>query len=326
MRIESGGAIITTILMSAKKLFEESKAEIREKVDQLKKENITPGLTAIITEDDPTAKLYVSLKMKDCQEVGINSECIEIYKQRPEQREDILIRTIRKLNIRDDINGILVQKPLPAYVNENRVFNFLDPRKDVDGLTPYNKGILMSDYDIDKDLLPCTAVGVVKLLDHYKIDVEGMFAVIVGRSDLVGRPLRILLEKKNATAICVHTKTKHKEELLKKADLVVTAAGRPPELYDTNSFRLTSDMIRNGAVVVNVGVRKSQTDGKLYFDIPNESDADYQAILEKAYGLSPPLGSTGIMTRRHLILNTLKATEKFKKTGVYDERRGYQKY
>jgi len=272
--------------MSAKKLFEESKAEIREKVDQLKKENITPGLTAIITEDDPTAKLYVSLKMKDCQEVGIHSECIEIYKQQPEQREDMLIRTIRKLNIRDDINGILVQK----------------------------------------DLLPCTAVGVVKLLDHYKIDVEGMFAVIVGRSDLVGRPLRILLEKKNATAICVHTKTKHKEELLKKADLVVTAAGRPPELYETNSFRLTSDLIRNSAVVVNVGVRKSQTDGKLYFDIPNESDAGYQAILEKAYGLSPPLGSTGIMTRRHLIFNTLKATEKFKKTGVYDERRGYQKY
>ena len=312
--------------MSAKKLFEESKAEMKKRVDQLKKENITPGLAAIITEDDPTAKLYVSLKMKDCQEVGIHSECIEIYEQPPEKREEILIRTIRKLNIRDDINGVIVQKPLPTYVNENRVFNFLDPRKDVDGLTPYNKGILMSDYDIDKDLLPCTAVGVVKLLDHYKIDVEGMYAIIVGRSDLVGRPLRILLERKNATVICVHTKTKHKGELLKKADLIVTAAGRPPELYDTNSFRLTSDSIRNGAVVVNVGVRKSQKDGKLYFDIPKETDADFQAILEKAYGLSPPLGSTGIMTRRHLILNTLNATEKFKKTGVYDERRGYQKY
>lgn len=312
--------------MSAKKLFEESKTEIKQRVNQLKKGNITPGLAAIITENDPTAKLYVSLKMRDCLEVGIHSECIEIYNQPPEQREDILIRTIRKLNIRDDINGILVQKPLPAYVNENRVFNFLDPRKDVDGLTPYNKGILMSDYDIDKDLLPCTAVGVVKLLDHYEIDVEGMFAVIVGRSDLVGRPLRILLEKKNATVICAHTKTKNKEKLLKKADLVVTAAGRPPELYDTNSFRLTSDLIRNGAVVVNVGVRKSQTDGKLYFDIPNESDADYQAIQEKAYALSPPLGSTGIMTRRHLIFNTLNATEKFKKTGIYDERRGYREY
>ena len=165
-----------------------------------------------------------------------------------------------------------------------------------------------------------------KLLDHYKIDVKGMFAVIVGRSDLVGRPLRILLEKKNATAICAHTKTKNKEELLKKADLVVTAAGRPPELYDTNSFRLKSDLIRNGSVVINVGVRKSQTDGKLYFDIPNESDADFKEIMEKAYGLSPPLGSTGIMTRRHLIFNTLNATEKFKKTGVYDERRGYQRY
>lgn len=312
--------------MSAKKLFEESKAEIRQRVNRLKKENISPGLAAIITEDDPTAKLYVSLKMKDCQEVGIHSECIEIYKQPADQREDILIRTIRKLNIRDDINGILVQKPLPGYVNENRIFNFLDPRKDVDGLTPYNKGILMSDYDIDKDLLPCTAVGVVKLLDHYKIDVKGMFTVIVGRSDLVGRPLRILLEKKNATAICAHTKTKNKEELLKKADLVVTAAGRPPELYDTNSFRLKSDLIRNGSVVINVGVRKSQTDGKLYFDIPNESDADFKEIMEKAYGLSPPLGSTGIMTRRHLIFNTLNATEKFKKTGVYDERRGYQRY
>ncbi|WP_455281556.1 bifunctional 5,10-methylenetetrahydrofolate dehydrogenase/5,10-methenyltetrahydrofolate cyclohydrolase [[Eubacterium] cellulosolvens] len=312
--------------MSAKKLFEESKTEIKQRVNQLKKGNITPGLAAIITENDPTAKLYVSLKMRDCLEVGIHSECIEIYNQPPEQREDILIRTIRKLNIRDDINGILVQKPLPAYVNENRVFNFLDPRKDVDGLTPYNKGILMSDYDIDKDLLPCTAVGVVKLLDHYEIDVEGMFAVIVGRSDLVGRPLRILLEKKNATVICAHTKTKNKEKLLKKTDLVVTAAGRPPELYDTNSFRLTSDLIRNGAVVVNVGVRKSQTDGKLYFDIPNESDADYQAIQEKAYALSPPLGSTGIMTRRHLIFNTLNATEKFKKTGIYDERRGYREY
>ena len=312
--------------MSAKKLFEESKEEMRQRVNQLKKENITPGLAAIITEDDPTAKLYVSLKMKDCKEVGIHSECIEIYKQPADQREDVLIRTIRKLNIRDDINGILVQKPLPSYVNENRIFNFLDPRKDVDGLTPYNKGILMSDYDIDNDLLPCTAVGVIKLLDHYKIDVEGMCAVIVGRSDLVGRPLRILLEKKNATVICAHTKTKNKEELLKKADLIVTAAGRPPELYDTNSFRLTSDLIRNDSVVVNVGVRKSQTDGKLYFDIPNESDADYIAIMEKAYGLSPPLGSTGIMTRRHLIFNTLNATEKFKKTGVYDERRGYQRY
>ena len=191
--------------MSAKKLFEESKEEMRQRVNRLKKENITPGLAAIITEDDPTAKLYVSLKMKDCKEVGIHSECIEIYKQPADQREDVLIRTIRKLNIRDDVNGILVQKPLPSYVNENRIFNFLDPRKDVDGLTPYNKGILMSDYDIDNDLLPCTAVGVIKLLDHYKIDVEGMCAVIVGRSDLVGRPLRILLEKKNATVICAHT-------------------------------------------------------------------------------------------------------------------------
>ncbi len=304
--------------MSAKGIFLETKEGIRNEVEKLAERNITPGLAAVVAEDDETAKMYVSLKSSDCKEVGIYSEPIEIFGCPKEEREDLLIRTIKKLNERDDITGILVQKPLPSFIREHRVFGYIDPSKDVDGLTPYNKGRLMSDFDIERDLLPCTAVGVCRLLDRYNVSVEGMNVAIVGRSDLVGRPLRVMLERRNATPSCIHRATRDKTSLLRQADMIISAAGRPPEMYDLDPFRLKSEMIKERSVVVGIGVRKNPQDGKLYFDLPDQQrDSDeYRKIAEKASYLTPNLNGIGLMTRGRLLMNTINATKALAARGL----------
>ena len=297
---------MTAVIMSAKPLFQAAKEQIAAEVRALAEEGYTPGLAAILTSNVPidleTSQFYVSKKQKDCNEVGIYFEVHELQKVAEGSREKELLRLMARLNRRDDISGILIQKPLGICINEDRVFAEIEWSKDVDGLTPYNKGKLMSGYNLETDLLPCTAVGIIELLSHYNVDPKGKDVMIVGRSDLVGRPLRILLEQQDATVTCLHRRSRAKAERIRNADIVVCAAGRPPELYEVDSFRLTVDMIKEGAIVVNVGMRRDPASGNLRFDV------DFDNVLEKASHITPNLGGVGLMTRTRLLQNLMTAS------------------
>jgi methylenetetrahydrofolate dehydrogenase (NADP+)/methenyltetrahydrofolate cyclohydrolase len=296
------------VIMQAESIFQQTKEKVANEVRELRKMGITPGLAAILPKDDATAKMYVSMKQRDCSEVGIYSEVWEIYKYGPEERERQLCAKIEELNIRDDITGILVHMPLPDFVDKHRPFELLIPEKDVDGLTPKNKGKLMSRYDFQKDVLPCTAAGVIELLDHYGVGIEGKNVVIIGRSDLVGKPLWKLLEDRNATPVCCHRATRNSLDRIREADIVVSAAGRPPELYQGDTFRLTASMIKEGAVVVGVGARKDPVSGKLHFDV------DFDGVRSKASHITPNLKGVGLMTRGRLLWNTILTTHGLEKS------------
>ncbi|MCS7143385.1 MAG: bifunctional 5,10-methylenetetrahydrofolate dehydrogenase/5,10-methenyltetrahydrofolate cyclohydrolase [Aigarchaeota archaeon] len=291
------------MIIDAKPLFIKIREEVKAEVSKLKERGITPGLAAILSEDDPTSKLYVSKKVKDCAKCGIYSEVWEIYRYPPEERENELINLISYLNLRHDVTGILVQLPLPSYIDVYRVFDHVSVAKDVDGLTPTNKGKQYSRYDPSKDLLPCTAIGIVELLDHYRINVDGMFVTIIGRSDLVGKPLLKLLLDRNATPVCLHTHTRNALSLIAEADMVVSAVGRPPELYGGEGFKLRGEMIKEGAVVVNVGLKRTDT-GLVYYDV------DFDSVVERASFVTKN-ETVGYMTRARLLKNTVIATREF---------------
>ncbi|GBC71618.1 Bifunctional protein FolD protein [Candidatus Calditenuaceae archaeon HR02] len=299
------------VIIDAKPLFQRIREEVRSEVSKLKDAGITVGLAAILAEDDPTSKLYVSKKVKDCAKTGIYSEVWEIYRHPPASRERELIKLIRELNLRHDITGILVQLPLPHYMDLYRVLACVSPEKDVDGLTPFNKGIWMSSYDPRKNLLPCTAIGILDLLDHYRIDVSGMLVVIVGRSELVGKPLHKLLLDRDATPVCVHRKSRRAAELIAEADMVICAVGRPPELCHVDPFKLTGDMIREGAIVINVGIRRDD-EGNVYYDVDFESVCDKASYVTKNE-------TVGYMTRAWLLKNTVIAAR------IFGEKLGREK-
>ena len=293
--------------MRAEHIFQEIKDRVAEEVRELREMGITPGLAAVLPKDDATAKMYVSMKRQDCKEVGIYSEVWELYKYAPEEREKELCAAIEELNLRDDITGVLIQLPLPDFIDKHKPFELLDPAKDVDGLTPRNKGRLMSRYDFEKDVLPCTAAGVIELLDRYGVKLSSKDVVIIGRSDLVGKPLWRLLEDRNATPVCCHRATRNSLGRIKEADIVVSAAGRPPELYKEDAFRLTSDMVKEGVVVVGVGARKDPVSGRLYFDV------DFKDVASKASCITPNLNGVGLMTRGRLLRNTILTTRGLEK-------------
>ncbi len=291
-------------LMDAKSLFEKIKEEVKADVDSLKKKGINPGLAAVVVSEEAISHTYVFFKQKDCKEVGINSQMIDLSKVDQRNRENEALRAIKDLNDSDAMHGIIVQMPFPNFVNEEKIFNALSPDKDVDSLTPYRLGkILRGEYTYN-DLLPCTPRGVVELLKYYKVDVAGKDVAIIGRSVLVSNTLRKMLEDMDATATCYHTKSKNLVEKIRQSDIIVSAAGRPPEMYKGNSFRLTGNMIKNGAVVVGVGVRKDAKTGKLYFDV------DVESMKGIASFVTPNIGGIGLMTRAMLLKNTILACKK----------------
>jgi len=291
------------VIMEGKPLLLKTREEVRKRVERLKEMGVTPGLAAILTEDDPTSKLYVSKKVKDCAKCGIYSEVWEVYRERPEMRERELMRLISSLNSRHDISGILVQLPLPGYIDVHRVLEAIDPSKDVDGLTPTNRGRWMGRYDPERDLLPCTAIGIIELLDHYRVDVSGPLVAIVGRSDLVGKPLFKLLLDRDATPVLTHTRTRGSRKVIQMADVVICAVGRPPEIYGEAGFKLTGDMIKEGAVVINVGIKRTP-DGSVFYDV------DFESVLERASYVTRN-DAVGYMTRARLLKNTVIAAEGF---------------
>lgn len=266
------------------------RAEISEEVKKMKAEKgLVPGLAVIIVGQDPASQVYVRNKAKDCEETGINS----IVHALPENTtEEELLALVHKLNNDDSVHGIIVQLPLPKHLNSDLIINNIDVTKDVDAFHPYNVGkIMIGDYE----LLPCTPAGVMALLERSNIDVAGKNCVVVGRSNIVGKPQAMMLLHKNGTVTVCHSKTKNLKEICLSADILVVAIGR--------AKFVTADMVKEGAVVIDVGMCRDEN-GKLCGDV------DYDAVEKKASYITPVPGGVGPMTRVMLLQNTLTAAKK----------------
>ena len=263
------------------------RADVREQTELLKNEGITPGLAVIIVGDDPASRVYVNNKKKACMDVGFYSE---EYAMPAETTMEQLCEIIDTLNSRDDIDGILCQLPLPKHLDEKAVIDRIDPSKDVDAFSPANVGkIMIGDYDF----LPCTPAGVMELLKAYDIDANGKNCVVIGRSNIVGKPMAMLLLHANGTVTVCHSKTQNISEITSKADILVAAVGRA-------NF-VTADMVKEGAVVIDVGMNR--VDGKLCGDV------DFAGVEQKASFITPVPGGVGPMTIGMLMKNTLKAAK-----------------
>jgi len=275
------------------------KAELKEKVEQLKEAGVLPGLAAVIVGENPASKIYVRSKAKACDKIGIYSEVIN----RPADiSEEELANIITDLNNRDEIDGILVQLPLPDHIDEMKMTLLIDPKKDVDGFHPYNVGMML----IGKPtFLPCTPYGIIELLRRYDVDPSGKNVVILGRSNIVGKPIGALLMQKgemaNATVTFCHSRTKNLKQVCAEADIIIAAIGRA-------NF-VTKDMVKKGAVIIDVGINRidDQSAKKGYRVV---GDVDFDACLEKASLITPVPGGVGPMTITMLLSNTIKSSER----------------
>jgi methylenetetrahydrofolate dehydrogenase (NADP+)/methenyltetrahydrofolate cyclohydrolase len=274
-------------IIDGKVVSEDVKARVKKAVDELKASRVQPCLATVLVGEDPASATYVGSKQKDAKEVGILTRD---HRLAATFKQSELVELVQLLNNDPAVHGILVQLPLPSHIDEIEIINVLSPLKDVDGLTPYNAGMLQNGMAL---LKPCTPSGVIELLDYYKIDVSGMDAVIVNRSNLVGKPLAFLLLERNATVTVCHSKTKDLDKKLRNADLVVTAVG------NRQRFTLTADMIKEGAVIIDVGT--ARVGGKL------TGDADFDSVKQKASWITPVPGGVGLMTRAMLLKNTVSA-------------------
>ena len=268
---------------------------VADEVARLADAGVEPGLATVLMSDDPASETYVSMKQRDCEEVGIESFHVEIDADAPAEE---LYETIDDLNDRDDVHGILVQLPLPDHVDQRTVLRRIDPEKDVDGFHPENVGRLVAG---DARFKPCTPHGVQKLLDAYDVETEGADAVVVGRSDIVGKPMANLLIQKsptgNATTTVCHSRTEDLEAKLAGADLVVAAAGIP-EFVD-------GSMLKEGATVIDVGINRVDADTEKGYELVG--DVEYESASEVAGAITPVPGGVGPMTRAMLLYNTVKA-------------------
>lgn len=262
------------------------KAGLKEKVETLKGKGINTGLAVIIVGDDPASKVYVNLKKNDCEEIGIKSFSYALPEATTEQE---LLELVETLNNDDNVNGILVQSPVPGHIDENKVIEAINPLKDADCFHPVNVGKLMIGMP---NFLPCTPAGVVELLEANNIDLAGKNCVVVGRSNIVGKPQAILLLAKNATVTVCHSKTKNIAEICSQADILVVAIGK--------AEFIKPEFVKPGAVVVDVGVSRG-ADGKLVGDV------QFQAVSEIASAITKVTGGVGPMTRAMLMKNTVKA-------------------
>ncbi len=266
------------------------RGEIAAEVEQMKKNNgFVPGLAVIIVGQDPASQVYVRNKKKDCDETGINS-IVHALPENTTQEE--LLALVHKLNNDDNVHGIIVQLPLPKHLDSELIINNIDAKKDVDAFHPYNVGkIMIGDYEF----LPCTPAGVMALLERSNIDVAGKNCVVVGRSNIVGKPQAMMLLHKNGTVTICHSKTKDLADVCRSADILVVAIGR--------AKMITGDMIKEGAVVIDVGMNRDEN-GKLCGDV------DYESAEKKASYITPVPGGVGPMTRVMLLQNTLSAAKK----------------
>ncbi len=262
---------------------EQLKNETAEFISQT---GVTPGLAVVIVGEDPASQVYVRNKHRACTEVGFYSE-VHALPESTTQEE--LLALIARLNANPAIHGILVQLPLPKHIDENAVILAIDPAKDVDAFHPYNVGrILTGNYDF----VPCTPAGVMEILKYYHIEIAGRECVVVGRSNIVGKPQALLLLEKNGTVTVCHSHTRNLAEVTRRADILVVAVGRP--------HFIGPDMVKEGAVVIDVGINRLP-DGKL------AGDVDYDAVAPKTYAITPVPGGVGPMTISMLLRNTMSA-------------------
>lgn len=273
-------------LLMGKEVSARIKAELKTETKNLKAQGITPGLAVIIVGDDPASRVYVNNKKKACAECGIYSE---EYALSAETSQEELLKLIDELNGRNDISGILVQLPVPKHIDEKTIINAIDPKKDVDAFHPINVGkIMVGDFDF----VPCTPAGVMELIKESGIDVNGKECVVVGRSNIVGKPQAMLLLHQNGTVTICHSRTKNLKEHTKKADILVAAVGIP-------NF-ITGDMIKEGAVVIDVGINRLENK-KLCGDV------EFETAEKIASAITPVPGGVGPMTIAMLMKNTVKA-------------------
>ena len=275
-----------TQILDGKLVSASVKDRIRDEVAQLRQQGREVTLAVIIVGDDPASRVYVNNKKKACEYVGFRS--LE-YALPASTTQEELIALIGELNAREDVNGILCQLPLPKHIDDKAVIAAIDVRKDVDAFSAYNVGkILIGDYDF----LPCTPAGVMEILRYYDIDVTGERCVVIGRSNIVGKPMAALLMHANGTVTVAHSRTKDLAEVTRQADILVAAIGR--------AKFVTADMVKEGAVVIDVGMNRD-TDGKLCGDV------DLDSVKEKCSAITPVPGGVGPMTIAMLMQNTLKA-------------------
>lgn len=274
-------------IIDGKVVSADIKARVKKAVEELKESGVQPCLATVLVGDDSASATYIGSKQNDAKEVGIVTRD---HRLAATFKQNELVQLVQLLNKDKKVHGILVQLPLPKHIDEFEIITALSPLKDVDGLTPYNAGMLQSGMGV---LKPCTPSGIMELLDYYKIDVAGIDAVVVNRSNLVGKPLALLLLQHNATVIICHSKTRNLNEKLRNADLVVTAVG------NRQRFTLTGDMIKEGAIVIDVGT--SRLNNKLV------GDAEFESVKQKASWVTPVPGGVGLMTRAMLLKNTVTA-------------------
>lgn len=277
-----------TKIIDGKIISASVKERVKAEVSALKEKGITVGLAVIIVGEDPASKVYVSNKKKACENLGIISE---EYALPESTTNEELLALIEKLNSKPSINGILCQLPLPSHLDEKLIINSIDPEKDVDAFHPFNVGkIMIGDFYF----LPCTPAGVMEMLKYENIDVEGKNCVVIGRSNIVGKPMNMLLLHQNGTVTVCHSKTKNLKEVCRNADILVAAVGRPKFV--------TEDMVKKGAVVIDVGINR--VDGKLCGDV------DFDNVKNKVSAITPVPGGVGPMTIAMLMQNTLTAAKK----------------
>ena len=264
------------------------KESVKVRADELKKFGVEPTLAVVLVGEDKASQTYVRAKEKACNEYGIKSVAHRLSENTTQNE---LLALINVLNLDDSIHGILVQLPLPKHIDTNVVLAAIDPRKDVDGFHAVNVGKLVSGLD---GFVPCTPLGVMEILKEYGIDVAGLNAVVIGRSNIVGKPMANLLLNASATVTVTHSKTKNLKEICKNADLIVAAIGKP--------FFLKADMVKDGAVVVDVGINRLD-DGTLVGDV------DFDEVAPKCSYITPVPGGVGPMTIAMLLNNTILAAQ-----------------
>lgn len=275
-------------LINGKEIAGKVTEKVKERVDNLKAKGITPGLAVVLVGSDPASQTYVNSKTRTCERLGMYSVMIELEETISEEE---LLNSVEKLNQDEKIHGILVQLPLPKQINEDRVIAAISPLKDVDGFHPVSVGKMMIGQPT---FLSCTPFGVMKLLEYSDIEIEEKHAVVIGRSNIVGKPMGQLLLQKNATVTYCHSKTKNLHNITKQADILIVATGQPK--------MIDSSYLKEGVVVIDVGIHRNE-DNKLCGDV------DFASAKEVASKITPVPGGVGPMTIAMLMENTCLAAE-----------------
>lgn len=275
-------------LIDGKKQANDIKEKLKKEISTLKEQGVIPGLAIILVGHDPASEIYVKNKIKTCDELGI---CTLLYRFTEESSEKEIIAQIKDLNEDDGIDGILIQSPLPAIFNEDKIISYVDPKKDVDGFGINNLGALLSNNEL---IIAATPLGILKMLENESVSLEGKNVVVVGASRIVGRPMATLLLNRGATVTICHNKTKNLKEITSNADILIVAIGQ--------AKFITSDFVKEGAVVIDVGINR--IDNHLYGDV------DFDSVSKKASLITPVPGGVGPMTIVMLLSNVVDVAKR----------------